>query len=182
MQQAWMEFVQTNPLVIEPFKVLPVWGTMMPAQHPGTGRDPNEMIAALQGSNSQEVVSPLARGGGDATSAIERSVVSADTVAGISDIPRSVLSVHRRVGEIILETCTGISRKTGRNVMVIGNPETPSDDGSTTRAIIELKPSWLGPEGEESFDLEAILPKSTGRQPGREGAVVRLLERGRHHR
>lgn len=162
MQQAWLEFVKTNPLVIEPFKILPVWGEMIPAQHPGTGRDVNEMVGALQGSNSSEIVSPLARGGGEAGSAIERSVVSADTLAGVSDIRRSVLSVRRRVGELILETCCGISRKTKKNVLILGNPETPSDGGSITRAIIELDPRWLGPEDEESFDLEAFYPKSLG--------------------
>lgn len=162
MQQAWMEFVKQNPLVIEPFKITPVWGTMIPAQHPGTGRDVNEMIGALQGSNSQDLVSPLARGGGDAGSAIERTVVSADTIAGVSDIRRSVLSVRRRVGELILEICCGTSRKYGKNALVFGNPGTPSDSGSITRAVIELDPRWLGPEGEESFDLEAFYPKSLG--------------------
>ncbi|HVQ45108.1 MAG TPA: hypothetical protein VMT30_09215 [Candidatus Saccharimonadia bacterium] len=162
MQQAWMEFVKQNPLTIEPFKITPVWGTMIPAQHPGSGRDVNEMIGALNGSNSQDLVSPLARGGGDAGSAIERSVVSADTLAGVSDIRRSVLNVWRRVGELKLEVCCGVSRKTGKNVVVLGNPETPSDGGSVTRALIELDPRWLGPEGEESFDLEASYPQNLG--------------------
>lgn len=162
MQQAWMEFVKQNPMVIEPFKILPVWGNMIPAQHPGTGRDPNEMVAALQGSNEAELVNPLARGGGGAASAIERSVVSADTVAGVSDVKRSAMHMRRRVGELLLEVCSGISRKHGHDVLIYGNPETPSDSGSVTKAIIELKATWLGPEGEESFDLEAIEPKSLG--------------------
>lgn len=162
MQQAWMEFIKQNPLVIEPFKITPVWGSMLPAQHPGTGRDVNEMIGALQSSNTSEAVNPLARGGGEAGSAIERTVVSSDTLAGVSDIRRSVLNVRRRVGELILEVSCGISRKTGKNVLVVGNPETPSDGGSITRAVIELDPRWLGPEGEESFDLEAFYPKSLG--------------------
>jgi hypothetical protein len=162
MQQAWMEFLKQNPLTIEPFKITPVWGTMIPAQHPGTGRDVNEMIGALQGSNASEVVSPLARGGGNAAAAVERSIVSSDTLAGVSDIRRSVLNGRRRVGELLLEVCCGTSRKTGKNVLVFGNPETPSDGGSITRAVIELDPRWLGPEGEESFDLEAFYPKSLG--------------------
>lgn len=162
MQQAWMEFVKTNPLTIEPFKITSVWGDMIPAQHPGTGRDVNEMIAALNGTNNGELVNPLARGGGDSASAIERSVVSADTVAGVSDVKRSAMHMRRRVGELILEVCNGISRKHNTDVLIYGNPETPSDTGSVTKAIIELKPQWLGPEDEESFDLEAIEPKSLG--------------------
>jgi hypothetical protein len=162
MQQAWMEFVKDNPLVIEPFKILPVWGEMIPAQHPGTGRDVGEMVQALQGSNSSELVNPLARGGGDAASAIERSVVTADTVAGVSDIRNTARNVRRRVGEKILEVCAGISRIYGRDVLIYGNPETPTDENSATRAIIELKARWLGPEDEESFDLEAYYPKSLG--------------------
>ena len=165
MQQAWMEFVQQNPLTIEPFKILPVWGSMIPAQHPGTGRDVGEMVSALQGSNSGELVNPLARGGGDAASAIEREVVSADTVAGIMDVRRSAMHMRKRVGEILLEICTGISRKHKKDVLIYGNPDQPTDregNSSITRAIIELKPHWLGPEGEESFDLVPILPKSLG--------------------
>ena len=162
MQQAWLEFVKQHPLTIEPFKILPVWGNMMAAQHPGTGRDVNEMIGALDGSNRSELVNPLARGGGDSTSAIERTVVSSDTVAGLSDIRRSILATRRRVGELILEVCCGIARKHKQDVLIYGNPETPSDGQSITRAIIELKPQWLGPEGEESFDLVAQFPEHLG--------------------
>lgn len=164
MQQAWMEFVNQNPLVIEPFKVLPVWGNMVPAIHPGTGRDVGEMVSALQGSNQSELVNPLARGGGSSSSAIERTVVSADTVAGISDVELAVANTRRRVGELILEVCNGIGRKNNTSVLIYGNPETPTDSGNETptRAIIELKPHWLGPEGQESFDLVAHKPKSLG--------------------
>lgn len=165
MQQAWMEFVDKNPLTIEPFKILPVWGSMVPAIHPGTGRDVGEMVSALQGSNSGELVNPLARGGGNAGSAIERTVISADTVAGVSDVKRAVANVRRRVGELILEVCVGSSRTHGHDVLIYGNPETPTDrgtDDSPTRAIIELKPHWLGPEGQESFDLVAFEPKTLG--------------------
>jgi hypothetical protein len=165
MLQAWMEFTKTSPLTIEPFKILPVWGKMIPAQHPGTGRDVGEMVAALQGSNQSEVVNPLARGGGDATSAIERSVVAADTVAGVMDVKRTVCAMTRRIGELTLEVCCGVSRTDpgGKSVLIYGNPDTPVDQGpeqSTTRAIIELKPNWLGPRDEESFDLVAYYPKS----------------------
>lgn len=165
MQQAWMEFVEKNPLTIEPFKILPVWGSMVPAIHPGTGRDVGEMVAALQGSNSGELVNPLARGGGNAGSAIERTVISADTVAGVSDVKRTTRNVRRRVGELILEVCVGASRKHGHDVLIYGNPETPTDRGndeSPTRSIIELKPHWLGPEGQESYDLVAFEPKTLG--------------------
>lgn len=165
MQQAWMEFVERNPLVVEPFKILPVWGSMVPAIHPGTGRDVGEMVAALQGSNSGELVNPLARGGGNAGSAIERTVISADTVAGVSDVKRAVANARRRVGELILETCVGMSRAHGQDVLIYGSPETPADRGdesSPTRAIIELKPHWLGPEGQESYDLIAFEPRSLG--------------------
>lgn len=165
MQQAWLEFVDKNPLTIEPFKILPVWGSMVPAIHPGTGRDVGEMVSALQGSNSGELVNPLARGGGNAGSAIERTVISADTVAGVSDVKRATANVRRRVGELILEVCVGASRKHGQDVLIYGSPETPSDRGddtSPTRAIIELKPHWLGPEGQESYDLIAFEPKSLG--------------------
>ncbi len=166
MQQAWMEFVKSNPLTIEAFKVLPVWGSMLPAVHPGTGRDVNEMIAALNGSNAAEVVNPLARGGGDASSAIERSVVAADTVTGVSDVRKTNLAMTARVGEIILEVCTGISRLHGHDVLVYGNPERPTDQGdgqqSSPRAIIELKPHWLGPKDQESYDLTAEYPEQLG--------------------
>jgi hypothetical protein len=166
MQQAWMEFVAANPLVIEAFKVLPVWGDMVPAVHPGTGRDVNEMIAALGGSNAAEVVNPLARGGGDAASAIERSVVSADTVLGVSDIRKTNLAMTARVGELILEVCSGISRLHSHDVLVYGNPERPTDQTSEgqspTRAIIELKAHWLGPKDQESFDLIAEYPERLG--------------------
>lgn len=166
MQQAWLEFINNNPLTIEPFKILPVWGNMLPAQHPGSGRDVGEMVSALQGSNQGELVNPLARGGGDAASAIEREVVSSDTIAGVMDVRRSSMAMRRRVGEIILEVCAGIGRKYDKDVLVYGNPETPMDrvDGtsSITRTVIELKPHWLGPEGEESFDLVPFIPQSLG--------------------
>ena len=163
MQQAWLDFVNTNPMTIEPFKVLPVWGTMKPAIHPGTGRDVGEMVAALQGSNSSELVNPLARGGGDAASAIERSVVSADTLLGVSDIRRSKLQMTAEIGEIILEVCAGVSKLHDCDVVIYGNPEQPSDESdSPTRAIIELKRHWLGPDGQESFDLEAFEPETLG--------------------
>lgn len=165
MQQAWMEFVKNNPLTIEPFKILPVWGNVVPAVHPGTGRDVNEMALVLRDSTGSELVSPLARGGGEAGSAIERSVVSADTVAGVSDVQNTVLATAARVGELILEVCAGISHKHGHDVLVYGNPDTPSDQTgaqSATRAIIELKSHWLGPKDEESFDLVAEYPESLG--------------------
>jgi hypothetical protein len=164
-QQAWLEFVKTNPLTVEPFKILPVWGSMKPAIHPGTNGDITEMVQALQGSISSELVSPLARGGGDAGSAIERAVVKQDTHAGVNDIPTSAMAMRRRVGEIVLEVCCGIARKHNKDVLIYGNPDTPNDladDRSITRAIIELKPHWLGPEGEESYDLVAFSPKSLG--------------------
>jgi hypothetical protein len=165
MQQAWMEFINTRKMVIKPFEILPVWGNMVVASNADTGRDVNEMVAALGGSNDRELVNPLARGGGDATSAIERSVVSADTVAGIIDVQDSALSMTARIGEIVLEICAGVERETGQQVLIYGNTDTPSDrgdDSSATKAIIELKRYWLGPDGEESYDLEAYLPESLG--------------------
>lgn len=181
MQQAWLEFVKTNPLVIEPFKILPVWGEMKPATHTGTGRDVNEMVAALQGSNSNELVNPLARGGGQAGSAIERTVVSADTVAGVSDIQGTTLAMTARVGELILEVCTGISRIHGHDVLIYGNPETPTDQAgssSGTRAIIELKAHWLGPKDQESFDLVAEYPEELGTKLAEKAQLFGFFKEG----
>ncbi len=181
MQQAWMEFVEKNPLVIEPFKILPVWGNMLPATHPGTGRDVNEMVSALQGSNSSELVNPLARGGGAAASAIERSVVSADTVAGVSDVQGTALTMTARIGELILETCTGISNLHGYDVLIYGNPDSPTDQQgakSATRAIIELKPHWLGPKDQESFDLVAEYPEALGEKLAEKAQLVGFWKEG----
>ena len=164
-QQAWLEFVKTNPLTIEPFKVLPVWGSMKPAIHPGTNGDVADMVQVLGGSNSSELVSPLARGGGDAGSAIERAVVKQDTHAGVNDVPKSARAMWRAIGEKTLEVCCQIGRRHNKDVLIYGNPDTPNDladERSLTRAIIELKPHWLGPEGEESYDLVAYSPKSLG--------------------
>jgi hypothetical protein len=163
LAQAWTEFVKTNPLTIKPFTILPVMGLPIPAIHPGTGKDVNETLAALSGEVRQDLVNPLARGGGDSASAIERSVVAADTLAGVSDIRRSMLWFFQRVGELILEISCGVARETKKPVLLIGNPQTPNQRGpdqSATRAVIELKPDWLGPEGQESFDLEAYWPRS----------------------
>lgn len=161
--QAWLEFVKTNPLTVEPFKVTPVWGSMVPAVHPGTNGDVADMVTVLKGSNDSELVSPLARGGGSAGSAIERSLVAQQTHAGVNDVPVSARSMWRRIGETTLEICCQVGRKHGKNVLVIGNPDAPSDRaGSITRAIIELRPSDLGPEGEESYDLVAYRPESLG--------------------
>lgn len=163
--QAWLEFVKTNPLTIEPFKVLPVWGKMMPAVHPGTNGDVTDMAQILGSSNSSELVNPLARGGGDAGSAIERTVVKQDTHAGVNDVPKSARAMWQQIGERTLEVCCQIGRKHKRPVLIYGNPDHPtdrSDSRDITRAIIELRPHWLGPEGEESYDLVAYEPKSLG--------------------
>mgnify|MGYP001560150820 CR=1 FL=1 len=165
MLQAYNEFCANNPLTIEPFKITRTWGKMTPAVHPGTNRDVTEMATILGGAASSEIISPLARGGGQAGSAIERTVVSNDTIAGVMDIRGSNLSMRRRVGEIITEISCGVARKHGKPVLIYGNTETPTDrgkDASPTKAIIELKPDWLGPEGQESFDLEAYYPEQLG--------------------
>lgn len=161
-QQAWLESVRQNPMIVEPFKVLPVMGDPIPAVYQGAGGDINEMIGALAGSLSQDLVNPLATGGGSAASALERSVVSADTVGGISDVQRSMLSMWRRTGEVMLEVLCGIARMENEPITYYGTPDTPSGGTgvSPTRSIIELKPDWLGAKGQESFDLEADFPRT----------------------
>jgi hypothetical protein len=181
MLQAYNEFCANNPLVIEPFKITRTWGKMTPAVHPGTNRDVTEMATILGGAASSEIISPLARGVGDAGSAIERTVVSNDTIAGVMDIRGANLAMRRQVGERILEICTGVARKHKKPVLIYGNTEEPTDrgkDASPTKAIIELKPDWLGPEGQESFDLEAYYPEQLGDKLAEKAQLFGFWESG----
>lgn len=175
----WLDKTRNQPLVINPFEITEVLGSVESAVHSGTGHDINEMIAALSGEVRNDLVSPLATGGGNANSAIERSVVSADTVAAVSDIERSVLAMVRDTAEHVLRVCTAVSREAKKNVCVIGNAENAEPmKQSTTKAIIELDPDWLGPEGEESYDLICKLPRSLEDSLAQTQQYFELLKNG----
>lgn len=177
--RVWLEKTKNQPLVINPFEITEVLGDVAAAVHSGTGHDINEMIAALDGTTGQELVSPLATGGGNANSAIERSVVSADTVAALSDIERGALGLFRDTAENVLTVCTAVSRRTKQNVCIIGNAENPEPtDQSSTKAIIELDPDWLGSEGEESYDLRCEVERGISDNLARTQQLFELLKNG----
>jgi hypothetical protein len=177
--QMWLDKTKNQPLQVNPFEVTEVLGTVAPAVHSGTGHDVDEMVMALTGEVRAELVSPLATGGGNANSAIERSVVGADTIAAVSDIERGMLGLVKATAENVLMVCTKVARRTKHNVCVIGNaaPAEPMDQ-SSTKAVIELDPDWLGSEGDESYDLIAELPRSLADNLAQNQQFFEFLQNG----
>ena len=150
------------------FKTSPMTMTILPGRpyplvHPGVGKDVKDLMNMLMQASSSMSPSDIAFGGGTATSGHDRALSREYLETSMNQVLEGALKAYQFVGERVLEISCGITKTTGVNIPVYATVPVPQTTGNknksqSERAIIELRPEWIGP----IYNLSAFYPRSAG--------------------
>jgi hypothetical protein len=104
-----LENGRPRQIEIKPMTAQYVAGVPVPATHPGTNKDVNQLLALMQASIQREAPSAAAGGGPGATSGHDRALIRAMLQDAYDDVLQGGLEAFRFVGSMVTEIADRIA-------------------------------------------------------------------------